>query len=380
MITTPTAPVITRAHIFAFAFFAVFIFLIYQMARLLTPFLSPLLWAAILTLALYPLYSRLVVIVRNRNALAAGIMTFITLIAIIGPAITLLVILTSQAGDLYLWISSAIQSGRLSEIWGRLSTATFDKVLAQPALAEFDIKGIFIKGLGDISSGLASQIGSILKNTLLFGLNIGIMLVALFFFFKDGERYYLTLVDLLPFTPQQKKTIAQKFADTFGAVINGVFLVALLQGLMTGVGFALFQVPFPAFWGFLAAILALLPFGGAALVWIPGVLFLFLTASTLKAVLLGIWGTVLVSLPDNFLRPVLIGRRAKIPTFLLFITLLGGLQVFGILGLLFGPLVLTLLTAFVQIYREEYAGTAPVDRGRKIDRSDEAGKNEYAGS
>jgi predicted PurR-regulated permease PerM len=357
MNTTPTAPLISRAHIFVFAFFAVFLFLLYQMARLLTPFLSPLLWAAILTLALYPLYSRVVVIVRGRNALAAGIMTFITLLAIVGPTIMLLVVLTSQAGDLYQWISSAIQSGRLSEIWGSLSTSTLDKVLAQPALEGFDIKGFVTKGLSDISSGLASQMGAILKNTLLFGVNIGIMLVALFFFFKDGERYYKTIVDLLPFTPQQKITIAQKFADTFSAVINGMFLVAFLQGLMTGIGFALFQVPFPVFWGFLAAILALLPFGGAALVWVPGALFLFLTTSTLQAVLLGIWGLLLVSLPDNFLKPLLIGRKAQISTFLLFITILGGLQVFGILGLLFGPLVLTLLTAFVQIYREEYAGT-----------------------
>ncbi len=369
MNTPPTAPFITRAHLFAIAFFAVFIFLAYQMARLLSPFLSPLIWAAILTLALYPLYKRVVVIVRNRNALAAGIMTFITLLAVIGPAIILLIILASQAGDLYQWISSIIQSGKLGEVWGSLSASFFDKILAQPMLAELDIKGIFIKGLGDISSGLASQIGDILKNTLLFCVNIVIMLVALFFFFKDGERYYHTVVDLLPFTPHQKTTIAQKFADTFSAVINGVFLISLLQGLMIGIGFALFQIPFPVFWGFLAAILALLPFAGAGLVWFPGAVFLYLTTSPLQAVLLGIWGLVLVSLPDNFLKPLLIGKKANIPTFLLFIALLGGLQVFGILGLLFGPLVLTLLTAFVQIYREEYAGTV-----MKMDRTTETEK------
>jgi predicted PurR-regulated permease PerM len=357
MNTAPATPVITRDRIFAFAFFAVLLFLIYQMVRILTPFLSPLLWAAILTLALYPLYSRINVLVRNRSALAAGIMTFITLLAIIGPTIMLLVVLTSQAGDLYQWISSAIQSGKLTEIWGSLSTSTTDKILALPALEGFDIKGMAIKGLSDISSGLASQVGAILKNTLVFAVNIGIMLVALFFFFRDGERYYNTVVDLLPFTPQQKKTIAKKFVDTFSAVINGVFLIAFLQGLMTGIGFALFQVPFAVFWGFLALILALLPLAGAALVWVPGAIFLYLTGSTLSAVLLSIWCLVLVSLPDNFLKPLLIGRKAKISTFLLFITILGGLQVFGILGLLFGPLVLTLLTAFVQIYREEYGAT-----------------------
>jgi predicted PurR-regulated permease PerM len=159
---------------------------------------------------------------------------------------------------------------------------------------------------------------------------------------------------LLPFTPEQKKSIARKFQDTFTAVINGVFLIALGQGIMTGIGFAVFSVPFPVFWGFLAAVLALLPIGGAALVWIPGALFVFLTGSTLKGVLLAVWGTVLVSLPDNFLKPMIIGKKAKLPTFFLFLGILGGLQVYGFLGILFGPLVVTLLTAFIQIYREEY--------------------------
>jgi predicted PurR-regulated permease PerM len=134
-----------------------------------------------------------------------------------------------------------------------------------------------------------------------------------------------------------------------------VFLIALGQGIMTGIGFALFRVPFAVFWGFLAAFLALLPIGGAALVWIPGALFLLLTGETLRGVLLAVWGAVLVSLPDNFLKPMLIGRKAKLPAFFLLLGILGGLQVYGFLGILFGPLVVTLLTAFVQIYREEYA-------------------------
>jgi len=181
------------------------------------------------------------------------------------------------------------------------------------------------------------------------------MLIALFFFFRNGERYYRGTMELLPFTPEQKESIARKLHDTFSAVINGVFLIALLQGLMTGLGFALFGAPFPVFWGFLAAVLALLPVGGAALVWIPGALFLWLTGAALQGALLAVWGTVLVSLPDNFLKPLLIGRKAKLPMFFLFLGILGGLNVYGILGILFGPLVVTLLTAFVQIYREEFA-------------------------
>ena len=95
--------------------------------------------------------------------------------------------------------------------------------------------------------------------------------------------------------------------------------------------------------------------GGAALVWLGGAAYLFLTHQTLHGILLAVWGGLLVSLPDNFLRPLIIGRKAKIPTFLLFIGILGGIRAYGFLGILFGPVVVTLLLAFANIYREEFA-------------------------
>lgn len=346
---------LTRSHIFAVVFFAIFIFLLYQMAQLLAPFSSALLWAAILALALSPVYTRLLRLVNGREGLAAGIVTFTTLLMVIGPTIFLLAILTSQAVNLYQWTSEFIQAGKLAEAWSRFATPMLDRLLNLPFLAEIDVKGILVKGLSQFSSGLASQIGSVLKNTLLLVVNLLIMLIFLFFILRDGESYYSAIMDVLPFTPHQQQSIARKFRDTFSAVINGVFLVALLQGVMTGLGFALFGLPFSVFWGFLAAVLALLPIGGAMLVWLPGALYLYLTGSKLQGVFLAIWGALLVSLPDNFLKPLLIGRKAKIPTFLLFIGILGGLQVYGFLGILFGPLIVALLTAFVQIYREEYA-------------------------
>jgi predicted PurR-regulated permease PerM len=184
--------------------------------------------------------------------------------------------------------------------------------------------------------------------------NLAITLFSLFFFFRSGDAYYRAVMDLLPFSPEHKQSITQKLRDTFSAVINGVFLIALLQGLLTGIGFAFFRVPLPVLWGFVAALLALLPVGGAALVWVPGAVYLFVAGATLQGVLLTVWGLVVVNLADNVLKPLLIGRKANIPMFILFLSLLGGLQVYGVLGLLFGPLVATLLIAFIQIYREEY--------------------------
>lgn len=348
------ASLLTRRHLFAAFFFVIFIFLLYQMASIMAPFSSALLWAAILATALAPLYRRVLQAVKGRKGLAAGIMTVGTLLIVIGPAVALLVVLASQAVDIYQWASELIRSGKLAEAWARLAIPVFDRLAGLPFLQGVDIKGMLIKGISELSSGMASQLGAALKNTLLLVVNLLIMVLSLFFFFRDGESYYTTVTNLLPFTPEQQKAIARKFQDTFSAVINGVFLIALLQGIMTGAGLSLFKVPFPVFWGFLAAILALLPIGGAALVWIPGAIYLYVTGSGLSGILLAAWGLVFVSLPDNFLKPMIIGKKAKIPTFLLFIGILGGLEVYGFLGILAGPLVVTLLTAFVQIYREEF--------------------------
>lgn len=349
-----TPPFITRSHIFAVAFFALFLFLLFQMARLLAPFSAALLWAAILALALQPVYRRVLSLLRGRSGLAAAAMTLITVLLVIGPAIALLAVLTSQAVDLYQWASEGIKSGAFTDAWSKMTAYFSERILTHPLLAGVDAKGMLAKSVSQFSAGLASQVGNALKDTVLLAVNLAIMLVTLFFFFRSGMAYYERAMDLLPFTSDQKTSIARKFHDTFTAVINGVFLIALFQGIMTGIGFALFRVPFAVFWGFLAALLALLPIGGAALVWIPGALYLFLIGATTQAALLAVWGLVLVSLPDNFLKPLLIGKKAKLPTFFLFLGILGGLKVYGFLGILFGPLIVTLLTAFIQIYREEY--------------------------
>jgi predicted PurR-regulated permease PerM len=351
---TEERQVLTPRHIFALVFFALLIFLVYQMMRILAPFSSSLIWAGVLTLALSPVHVRVLRLVKGRTGLAAGLMTVGALLAIIIPAIAFLSMLARQSVDLYEWAADLVQSGRLAEQWSTVAAPLLDRLRQVPFLSGLNIKDILIQWLKAFSSGLAAQVGAILKNLFLLIANLVIMLIALFFLFRDGESYYQKVAGVLPFTRKQREAIAKKFVDTFTGVLHGVFFVAFLQGLMTGIGFAVFGVAFPALWGFLAAVLALLPVGGAALVWLPGAAYLFLSGSTIPAVLLAAWGLLLVSLPDNFLKPLLIGRKARIPAFLLFLGILGGLQVYGFLGILFGPLIVTLLAAFVQIYREEF--------------------------
>lgn len=352
--TTPQPQFINRSHLLAVAFFGAFLFLLYQMAGLLAPFSAALLWAAIITLALYPLYKRVLRLVKNRAGLAALIMTAFTLLLVVGPALTLLAVCATQAVDLYQLVSQGVQSGKFLELWNSTSASFAERLQTVPFLSGLDMKALAMKGIGEISSSLAGQIGPLLRFSLVVTIDLVVMLISVFFFFRDGEAYYQSVMDMLPFSSTHKESMSRRVHDTFMAVINGVFLIALLQGLMTGIGFALFGIPFSVFWGLIAAGLALLPIGGAALVWVPGAFFLFLTGSKIGSVAFFAWGLILVSTPDNFLKPLLIGKKAGLPAFFLFIGILGGLKVYGMLGILFGPLVVTLLFVFVQIYREEY--------------------------
>lgn len=352
---TAPQPLLTRAHLFAAAFFALFLFILYQAGHVITPFLTPLLWAGIVTLALLPLYRKVLALVRGKATLAASIMTAITVLLVVGPAVTLIIMLSTQAIDIYQYIAEAIRNGVLADAWERVMQSQIGSMIADVTATGPGLKERVLQGIRELSAGVASQFGALLKNTFVIVMNILIMIFALFFFFRDGENYYRTALDLLPFTPEQKETVAQKTYDTFKAVINGVFLIALFQGAMTGIGFALFGLSFAVFWAFVATVLALLPVAGAALVWVPAAGYLYLNGAEVKAVLLVVWGVVFVSLPDNFLKPMLIGKKANLPIFLLFLSILGGLQVYGFLGILFGPLIVTLLTALVKIYRDEFA-------------------------
>lgn len=352
---TAQQPLLTRAHLFAAAFFAIFLYILYQAGHVITPFLTPLLWAGIVVLALLPLYRRILGLFNGRATLAAISMTAITVLLVVGPAVALIIMLAAQAIDVYHYITDALRSGIIADVWERIMQSRLGSMISEMTAAGPDLKERIVQGIRDLSAGVASQFGALLKNTFVMIMNILIMIIAVFFFFRDGETYYRTALELLPFTQEQKETVAQKTYDTFTAVINGVFLIALFQGAMTGIGMAVFGFSFAVFWAFVATVLALLPVAGAALVWVPAAGYLYLNGAEGKAVLLVIWGVIFVTLPDNFLKPLLIGKKANLPVFLLFLSILGGLQVYGFLGILFGPLIVTLLTALVKIYRDEFA-------------------------
>jgi predicted PurR-regulated permease PerM len=202
------------------------------------------------------------------------------------------------------------------------------------------------QGLAWIIGNMSAFFGGVAK--ILF--NLFLMLLALFYFFRDGKKFVSSLVDLSPLKDSFDRHIIKKISLAVTSVIKGHMVIGLVQGMVTGIGFALFGIPSPILWGTIAGIASLAPTVGTSIVLIPGVLFLALSGSTLPAIGLLAWGIFAVGLIDNILGPFLIQRGVHIHSFLIMLSVLGGLALIGPVGFIAGPVALALLFALLDIY------------------------------
>jgi predicted PurR-regulated permease PerM len=351
----------TRQQLFAAFFFAVLLFLFYQFYLMFSIFLIPLAWAALLAIVFYPLQLRLTHLLRGRNSVASFIFTTIVILVVIVPTVLLSLLLASESVAVYQSSKEFLSGNGLEEWMHRLQGWTPSKAagIFGPILESWniDIAGVAVKAANVVSSFLVSQATDFAKNLASFIVNFFLTTFALFFFFRDGARMVAFVRDLVPMEAEYKDLILTRLYETVAAVVQGTLVTSTTQGLLTGFGFFVLGVPFAVFLGCAAAFASLLPLG-TALVWIPVAGYLGVTGSVTRAVILVIWGTLVVGMVDNLLRPLLIGGRAEIPTLLLFFGMLGGLQAYGFLGIFLAPAVIAILFAFLQIFREQYSTPA----------------------
>ncbi len=353
----------TREQLFAAFFFAVFLFLLFQLYRLLHLFLTPLIGAVILVLTLYPFYSRLLFLLGQRRTLAALLLTSLITLAVFVALFLFSGILTTQVLAFYQTLRRMIQSGELQLLLSQWEYSylgqLWQKWRPEVQSLNIDLPTLALRAGDAVSNFIVGQATGIAKNFFLFLFNFLIMTFSLFFLFRDGETLYHTLRDLLPMEPEHKEAIFIRLYETVSAVVQGMAVTAATQGFLAGVGFWFLGIPFAFFLGCASAFFSLLPIGGAAVIWIPCSLYLFFSGSWIKAAILLVYGTLIISGVDNILKPLIIGGRTRLPTLFLFFGILGGLQAYGFLGIFLGPVLLATLVAFVQVYKEEYAQAEP---------------------
>jgi predicted PurR-regulated permease PerM len=222
--------------------------------------------------------------------------------------------------------------------------------------SELDPTGFLLKNFKEISTFLFNQTSVILKGISSFVAGFFFTLLSLYYLFKDGAPLFRKLKELIPVPGREKDLLLSRFKDMVYATIYGGILIAIIQGLMGGAAFWILGLHSPVLWGMAMAFLSFIPIGGTALVWGPATLWLFLRGDFLRGVLLLIIGILGISMVDNFLRPYFISSRTKIHPLLLFFAVLGGIQSFGLIGIVVGPLIATLCLTLIEIYIQSGKG------------------------
>ena len=321
-------------------------------AWILWPFYGAILWAIVFATVFAPAHRRLLATTRQNPSMAA-LATLLLIVAIVLLPLTLTAMsVVREATTLY----ERIETGELD--FGQFISQLRD---ALPAWATDVLARLGISDLGDVQTGLSSALreGSQLFATQAIAIGQGtariiisffLMLYLLFFFLRDGSEIAQRLKDAIPLRTEQKRALFNKFTVVIRAMFKGTILVAVLQGMLGGVIFWLLGIPAALLWGVVMAFLSLLPAVGSALIWLPVALYLLATGAVWQGLVLIAYGVLVIGLVDNFLRPFLIGMDTKLPDYVVLISTLGGIAIFGLNGFVIGPVIAAMFIATWDIF------------------------------
>lgn len=356
----------TRDRLFAAFFFAVFLFLIYQLYLCFAPFAAPLVLAGVVVLTFYPLTERVVKILWGSRTLGALAMLLGVTALVLVPTVFLLSLLVSEATETYQGVQQlAEETGRsplaasgswLAATWQGLA----ERFPILSSVSSVDLSGVGLQASKRISQWVAAEAAGLAENLVVSALNVAVMMIALFFLFRDGDRIARLLRELIPMESAQKDRILKRVYDTVSAVVQSSMLIAAIQGTVAGLGYLVIgRLGTSALLGFLTAVASLIPVVGASLIWLPTSVYVMLTGEVWRGVALLLWGAIAVGMVDNFVRPLVIGGRVELPTLLLLLALLGGLRLYGFLGIFVAPVIVAVVLALVEIYRDTYVNAGP---------------------
>lgn len=334
----------------AFAFFLTQAFL---MAR---PFLPSVLVASILALMFHPLHHRLRKRVKQPG-LSALIMTIGIVLACIIPIFFILWMLSHEASTLLPVMQNVlaeINQGNIGIYADKVPSFMmpyFTKLANFLSSMNFDLRGFVLENAREVGMRVSAIGAFVAANAFFMLFKFAIMVISLFFMIRDGEKLLVWGLNIIPMEQSHKYAVAKAAYETFWAVTIGVFLTAAAQGLTAMIGFFIAGVHMPVLLGMLTGVVSLL--GASFIICLP-VAFIMMAENVNKGVFLLFWGAVLVGWLDNFLKPVLIGSRARMPFVLVFFSILGGIKMYGLVGIMVGPVVVACVLTFIRIYRETY--------------------------
>ena len=317
---------------------------------LIRDYVNPIFWAVVLTILFHPLYLRISRALKGKPSLSALITIGVILLVVFIPLYILGLLVANEAIALYQLFSDS--GNTPSSVLGQFQTLLSS--LTQFGINVEALEGRVVAFVRDASAQIgffALDIGRATAQTILATL---LALYILFFTLRDGSAIMQRIKHALPLGDKKEEMLFARFISIVHAMFKGTFIIALIQGIIGGILFAVVGLPSAALWAFVMALLALIPAIGPALIWAPAGVLLLFSGSVWEGITVLVVGVLVISLIDNLLRPVLVGKEAEMPDVLVLLSVLGGLSLFGIAGIIVGPVITAFFLSMWQLFEHDY--------------------------
>jgi len=340
----------------AVVFYGVLLLFLYLLYRIFLPFLVPMAWAGVLVVVFYPWHQKLVL--RWGRTRAAVLSTLAVTVVLVVPVISIAAAFVREGLQTVTALEEA-GAERGADLLEAVQSFWQEVQSRLPFQIDLNLMELAKQAAQVVGGFLAARAGAVARNVALFLFDFAIFLVSLYYLFRDATLLAATIRRLVPFEEPLRSEMLGQARDLISASVTSSLIVAAVQGTLGGVAFALLGIPGPVLWGVVMGVFSLLPLLGAWIVWGPVAIALLLSGQVARGVILIVVGVGLVGMVDNFLRPYLVGGRSRLSGLVIFISLLGGVSVFGALGMVLGPIVVATVFAFVEVYTREPEATTP---------------------
>ena len=315
---------------------------------MLVPFIGVLAWSTVLVIVFYPIHKRLLART-NSPGWSAVLSCLLVIVMILLPLTLVTLAVVNEASNL----THKLQAG--GDLLDPNSPVTGPAVrwLGQYVnLDQLRSQEFIVERVRSLSGQIASRTLGFVGGVVGAIVQVFFIIFTMYYLFRDGERVREGLRNILPLEQAQSQEIFLRMRDVISASVYGVLIIAFIQGALGGLAFWVLGLPSPLLWSVVMTLLSLIPMAGAFIVWVPAAIYLAATGAYVKAGLLTAWGALVIGSADNFLRPKLVGDKTRLHELLIFFSVLGGLQVFGVLGLVLGPVVVAVTLALLDVFRQ----------------------------
>lgn len=324
-------------------------------------FLIAILLGAIFCTLLYPVYRRMLrmPLLHGHSGITSALLVLVAFIIIGIPLAFLIGLVTAEAIEITTNITPWLEQNVFSQLNGSRRLPRWLPFAEQLAPYKESILARLGEATNAIGTLLVRSGSALTQVTIAFLLDLFVMLYAMFFFFLHGPRWAQKFGSYLPLTDEEELHVVRRGLIVTSASLKGILYIGLLQGFLIGLAFMVIGIQGAAFWGTLVVILSAIPAVGPPLVWVPAVLYLYINGDTGQAIGLMLWGTFVVGLVDNILRPRIVSEETRIPDLLILLSILGGIVMFGAIGIIIGPVITAGLVTILDIYQRTFRRQLP---------------------